>query len=45
MPVARNLSDKAVEAYRQSLKTYLQFLETEKSLLNEKHLKLSHESM
>ena len=36
MPVARNLSDKSVEAYKQSLKTYLQFLEEEKSLLNEK---------
>lgn len=36
MPVVRNLSDKSVEAYKQSLKTYLQFLETEKSLLNEK---------
>lgn len=35
MPVARNLSDKSVEAYKQSLKTYLQFLEEEKSLLNE----------
>lgn len=36
MPVARNLSDKSVEAYKKSLKTYLQFLEEEKSLLNEK---------
>lgn len=36
MPVARNLSDKSVEAYKQSLKTYLKFLEEEKSLLNEK---------
>ena len=36
MPVTRNLSDKSVEAYKQSLKTYLQFLEEEKSLINEK---------
>ena len=36
MPVTRNLSDKSVEAYKQSLKTYLQFLEEEKSLANEK---------
>ena len=36
MPVVRNLSDKSVEAYKQSLKTYLQFLEQEKSLTNEK---------
>lgn len=35
MPVTRNLSDKSVEAYKQSLKTYLQYLEIEKSLVNE----------
>ena len=34
MPVTRNLSDKSVEAYKQSLKTYLQYLEGEKSLIN-----------
>ena len=33
MPVTRNLSDKSVEAYKQSIKTYLQFLEKEKSLM------------
>lgn len=36
MPVTRNLSDKSVETYKQSLKTYLQFLEQEKELANEK---------
>lgn len=36
MPVTRNLSDKSVEAYKQSLKVYLNFLETEKGLTNEK---------
>lgn len=35
MPVTRNLSDKSVEAYKQSLKTYLQYLEIEKSIVNE----------
>jgi len=35
MPVIRNLSDKSVEAYKQSLKTYLQFLEIEQSLVEE----------
>lgn len=35
MPVTRNLSDKTVEAYKQSLKTYLCFLSEEKSLSNE----------
>lgn len=35
MPITRNLSDKSVEAYKQSLKTYLQYLEEEKSLINE----------
>lgn len=36
MPVVKNLSDKSVETYKQSLKTYLRFLETIKSLSNEK---------
>lgn len=36
MPVTRNLSDKSVEAYKQALKTYLQFLEQEEGLVNEK---------
>ncbi|SNT12521.1 Site-specific recombinase XerD [Anaerovirgula multivorans] len=35
MPVVRNLSDKSVETYKQSLKTYLRFLEELKSLSNE----------
>ena len=35
MPVTRNLSDKSVEAYKQSLKTYLQYLEIEKAIVNE----------
>jgi len=35
MPVTRNLSDKSVEAYKQSLKTYLQYLKVEKSIVNE----------
>lgn len=35
MPITRNLSDKSVEAYKQSLKVYLQFLKTEKGLVNE----------
>ena len=35
MPVTRNLSDKSVEAYKQSIKTYLQFLKIEKSLVEE----------
>lgn len=35
MPVTRNLSDKSVDAYKQSLKTYLQFLMIEKSLVEE----------
>lgn len=35
MPVTRNLSDKSVEAYKQSLKTYLQYLEIEKSIVND----------
>lgn len=36
MPVIRNLSDKTVETYKQSLKTYLKFLEDVKGLTNEK---------
>lgn len=36
MPITRNLSEKSVEAYKQSLKVYLQFLEEEKGLANEK---------
>lgn len=36
MPITRNLSDKSVIAYKQSLKTYLQFLEIEKALVEEK---------
>lgn len=36
MPVTRNLSDKSVEAYKQSLKVYLEFLELEKGISNEK---------
>jgi integrase/recombinase XerD len=36
MPVVRNLSDKSVGTYKQSLKTYLKFLEGTKCLSNEK---------
>jgi len=36
MPITRNLSDKSVEAYKQSLKIYIQFLEVEKSLVEDK---------
>lgn len=36
MPVTRNLSDKSVEAYKQSIKTYLKFLEEQKSLKEER---------
>lgn len=36
MPITRNLSDKSVESYKQSLKIYLKFLETEKSLIEDK---------
>lgn len=36
MPAVRNLSDKSVDAYKQSLKTYLSFLEDVKSLSEEK---------
>ena len=32
MPVTRNLSDKSVDAYKQSLKSYLSFLEKVKSV-------------
>jgi integrase/recombinase XerD len=35
MPLVRNLSDKSVESYKQSLKSYLQFLEEEKFITNE----------
>ncbi len=36
MPAVRNLSDKSVEAYKQSLKTYLSFLEEAKTLAEDK---------
>ena len=36
MPAVRNLSDKSVGTYKQSLKTYLDFLEDTKSLAKEK---------
>lgn len=36
MPAVRNLSDKSVDAYKQSLKTYLAFLEEVKSLTEDK---------
>lgn len=36
MPITRNLSDKSVEAYKQSLKVYLEFLASEKGIVNEK---------
>lgn len=36
MPVVRNLSDKSVEAYKQSLKTYLKFLNDQRSLSDDK---------
>lgn len=36
MPVTRNLSDKSVEAYKQSLKVYLEFLDLKKGITNEK---------
>lgn len=35
MPITRNLSDKSVEAYKKSLKIYLQFLEVEKLLVED----------
>ena len=35
MPAVKNLSDKSVVTYKQSLKTYLTFLDCRKSLLNE----------
>lgn len=35
MPVTKNMSDKSVEAYKQSLKSYLQFLEECRALANE----------
>jgi len=36
MPITRNLSDKSVESYKQSLKIYLKFLNVEKSLVEDK---------
>ena len=36
MPITRNFSDKSVEAYKQSLKIYLKFLEVEKRLIEDK---------
>jgi site-specific recombinase XerD len=36
MPVTRNLSDKSVEAYKQSLKVYLDFLKSDKGIFDEK---------
>ena len=36
MPITRNLSDKSVEAYKQSIKVYLKYLESEKAIVNEK---------
>ena len=36
MPAVRNLSDKSVEAYKQSLKTYLSFLKESKSLTEDR---------
>ena len=36
MPAVRNLSDKSVEAYKQSLKTYLSFLKETKSLTEDR---------
>lgn len=36
MPAVRNLSDKSVDAYKQSLKTYLAFLEEAKSMTEDK---------
>lgn len=35
MPATRNLSDKSVEAYKQSLKVYLEFLKSEKLISDE----------
>jgi len=35
MPAIRNLSDKTIETYKQSLKTYLRFLKEEKDLEDE----------
>ena len=35
MPAVKNLSDKSVDAYKQSLKTYLSFLKEVKSLTEE----------
>ena len=36
MPITRNISDKSVEEYKQSIKVYLEFLEVEKGVINEK---------
>ena len=36
MPITRNLSDKSVEAYKQSIKVYLEYLESEKGIVNER---------
>ena len=36
MPAVRNLSNKSVDAYKQSLKTYLRFLDEKKSISDEK---------
>lgn len=36
MPVVRNLSDKSVDAYKQSIKIYLSFLEEKKNLTEDK---------
>ena len=33
MPIIRNLSDKSVEAYKQSIKVYLKYLESEKGII------------
>lgn len=36
MPITRNLSDKSVEVYKQSIKVYLEYLESEKGIVNER---------
>ena len=35
MPAIRNLSDKTIETYKQSLKTYLRFLKEKKNIEDE----------